>query len=172
MTASIVGAADYTARITIASDPETVFDAITTVGGLADWWNPVSGSGEEGGELRFDMGRTEGPLVISVHTAQRATVVVWNVLACPFLPDWDGTTITFDLGRGDDGQCELFFRHHGLTPQLDCYDICQPSWDHYLLTSLRAYVTAGTGSPHGSDADNARRVGQQKRSSELGSRSD
>jgi len=118
--------------------------------------DPVSGPGAEGGELRFDMGASEGPLVIGVHTAQPATVVVWDVLACPFLPDWDGTTITFDLGHTGDGRCELFFRHHSLTPQLDCYDTCRQGWDHFL-PSLRDYVTTGTGSPLGSDADNARR---------------
>ena len=39
--------ADYTATITIDAPSEAVFDAVTTVSGLARWWNPVSGSGAE-----------------------------------------------------------------------------------------------------------------------------
>ncbi len=146
--------ADYTATITIDAPPEAVFDAVTTVSGLARWWNSVSGSGAEGGELSFDMGRPEGPLVIRVRSAERPRSIVWNVLACPFLPDWVGTTVVFDLGRDEHGQCALFFRHHGLSPQLDCYDICRRSWDHYL-PSLRDYLTTGTGSPLGSEGDTA-----------------
>lgn len=151
-----IPAADYTATLPIASPPESVFDALTTVSGLAAWWAPVTGSGAEGGELRFDMNATEGPLVIAVHTAQQPTIVVWDVLACPFLPDWAGSTIAFDLGHSEDGQCDLFFRHHGLTGQLDCYEMCRQSWDHFL-PSLRDYAATGTGSPLGSPADNARR---------------
>ena len=151
-----IPAADYTATLPIASAPEPVFDALTTLSGLAAWWAPVTGSGAEGGELRFDMNVTEGPLVIAVHTAQRPTIVVWDVLACPFLPDWAGTTIAFDLGHSEDGQCDLFFRHHGLTGQFDCYDMCRQGWDHFL-PSLRDYAATGTGSPLGSPADNARR---------------
>ena len=149
-------AADYTATLITDGTPETVFDALTTTAGLAAWWAPVSGQGTEGGELRFDMGAPQGPLVIQVHTARRATTVVWVVLGCPFLPEWAGTTIAFDLGRTAGGGSDLFFRHHGLTAQLDCYDTCRRGWDHFL-PSLRQYVDTGCGNPLGSDADKARR---------------
>jgi hypothetical protein len=86
------------------------------------------------------------------------------VLDCPFLLDWVGSTIVFDLGRDDTGRCTLFFRHHGLTPLLDCFDMCQQSWNHYL-PSLRDYVTGGTGSPFGSEADVARRRRERDTSS-------
>ncbi len=151
-----VSADDYTTTMTIDGTPEAVYDALTTTSGLAAWWTPVAGSGTEAGELAFDMDAQEGPLVIDVRAARPARLVVWEVHACPFLPDWDRTTILFDLGRGDSGRCELFFRHHGLTPQLDCYDMCRQGWDHFL-PSLRDYVVTGTGSPLGSPADNARR---------------
>lgn len=157
MTTTLSRAADYTATLTTDAPPETVFDALTTTAGLAAWWSPVSGDGAEGGELHFDMGAPEGPLVIRVPMAKLATTVVWDVLACPFLPEWTGTTITFDLGRTADGGCELFFRHHGLTPQLDCFETCRRGWDHFL-PSLRQYADTGTGNPLGSDADTARRA--------------
>ena len=43
----------------------------------------------------------------------------------PYLPDWVGTTVVFNLGHDGHGQCALFFHHHGFDPALDCYDICQ-----------------------------------------------
>lgn len=72
----------------------------------------------------------------------------------PYLPDWVGTTVVFNLGHDEHGQCALPFHHHGFNPALDCYDICQRSWDHYL-PSLRDYITTGTGSPLGSEGDTA-----------------
>ncbi|NMH96538.1 SRPBCC family protein [Pseudonocardia acidicola] len=157
MTTTLPRSDDYTATLIIDGTPETIFGALTTTAGLAAWWTPVSGDGTEGGELRFDMGAPEGSLVIRVHTAPRATVVVWDVLDCPFLPEWAGTTVTFDLGRTADGGCDLFFRHHGLTPQLDCFNTCRRGWDHFL-PSLRQYVETGVGNPRGSAADEARRA--------------
>jgi uncharacterized protein YndB with AHSA1/START domain len=157
VTTTLPRAADYTTTITADAPPETVFAALTIPAHLAAWWAPATGHGAEGGELRFDMHSPQGPLVIRVHSAEHPRVLVWNVLSCPFLPDWEGTTITFDLGRNDRGGCDLFFRHHGLTPQLDCYDTCRQGWNHFI-PSLRQYVDTGTGNPRGSDADTARRA--------------
>lgn len=154
-----LGATDYTASIASEGSPEKMAQAPTTTSGLAAWWAPVSGDGTEGGELRFDMHAPEGPLVIKVRTAAQPHVVVWDVLECPFLPDWEATRITFDIGRTESGGCELFFRHHGLTPELECFAMCRRGWDHFI-PSLAQYVGTGTGNPLGSTADNARRSGQ------------
>jgi uncharacterized protein YndB with AHSA1/START domain len=150
-------AADYTATFTTENPPEAVFDALTTTQGLAAWWTPVSGDGTKGGELRFHMQSPLGPLVIRVHTAQPSRLVVWDVVSCPFVPDWDATTIAFDLGRDDHGGSDVFFRHHGLTAELECFAMCRQGWDHFL-PSLRQYVDTGTGNPRGSAADQARRA--------------
>ena len=61
----------------VKASPGDLFDALTTVEGLVAWWNPASGSGERGGELRFIMNAPE-PLVIHVDEATRPTVVRWT----------------------------------------------------------------------------------------------
>jgi hypothetical protein len=73
-----------------------------------------------GGELRFTFQDPDSPLVLRVTEAESATRVVWHVLACEFLPDWTGTTITFGIISSEDGTTDLRFRHDGLSP----YDIC------------------------------------------------
>lgn len=73
--------ADYQATLRVHAAPDAVFDAITTVAGLAAWWNPVTGSGETGGELRFMMNAPD-PLVIHVDLATRPTSVRWTVTDC------------------------------------------------------------------------------------------
>jgi len=151
-------AADYQTTIRVKASPDALFDALTTVTGLAAWWNPATGSGETGGELRFIMNAPE-PLVIHVDEATRPTSVRWTVTDCPFLPDWIGTRPMFTITPVDGDTSELHFRHQGLNEELECIDMCTRSWNHYM-TSLRDYLEVGRGSPFGSPADRARREAQ------------
>ena len=137
--------ADYQAVVLVESPPEAVFDALTTITGLAGWWAPVTGAGSEGGELRFVFDG-EDPLIIHVDMARRPSAITWTVLECEFLPDWAGTTLSFELTSRENGGCELHFRHHGLTPQLECFAVCTAGWD-YHLSSLHDFVESGHGRP-------------------------
>jgi uncharacterized protein YndB with AHSA1/START domain len=147
--------ADYQKTIRVQASPGTLFYALTTLSGLAAWWVPqVTGSGRAGGDLRFLMNSPE-PLIIHVDQATPASVQ-WTVTDCGFLPDWVGTRPAFTITPADGGASELHFRHHGLTQELDCIDMCTRGWDHFLV-SLRDYVEFGHGRPMGSSEDNARR---------------
>jgi uncharacterized protein YndB with AHSA1/START domain len=136
---------DYTKQIQFSAPPEKVFDALTTVAGLASWWVPVTGSGTAGGELRFAFGAGQ-TLVAHVQEASRPSTVVWHVESCNVAPDWVGTSPTFTVSRSAEGGSELTFRHEGLGPQLECYDQCRAGWDHFL-PRLQAYVESGAGAP-------------------------
>jgi uncharacterized protein YndB with AHSA1/START domain len=155
----VIQATDYQTTLRVQATPDAVFDALTTVEGLAAWWNPARGSGETGGELRFIMNAPE-PLVIHVDEATRPAFVQWTVTDCPFLADWEGTQPTFTIEALDTTTSELHFRHRGLTNELECIDMCTNSWNHYVLTSLRDYLEAGSGSPMGSPGDHTRRVAE------------
>ena len=147
--------ADYQTTIRVKASPDALFDALTTVTGLAAWWNPATGSGQSGGDLQFIMNSPE-PLVIHVDEATRPTSVRWTVTDCPFLPDWIGTRPTFSIAPVDGDTSELHFHHQGLSEELECIDMCTRSWDFYM-TSLRDYLEVGRGNPYGSRADRARR---------------
>jgi len=151
---------DYETTIRVKASPDALFDALTTVTGLAAWWNPATGSGATGGELMFIMNAPE-PLVIHVDEATRPTSVRWTVTDCPFLPDWIGTRPAFAITPVDGDTSELHFRHQGLNEELECIDMCTRSWNHYM-TSLRDYLEVGSGSPLGSPADRARRDAQAR----------
>src|SRR5215472_7065695 len=119
--------ADYQTTIRVNASPDSLFDALTTVTGLAAWWNPATGAGESGGELRFIMNSPE-PLVIHVDEATRSTAVRWTVTDCPFLPDWIGTRPRFTITPVDGDTTAFHFWHHGLKEQLECFDTCTRSW--------------------------------------------
>jgi uncharacterized protein YndB with AHSA1/START domain len=127
--------------------PEALFDAFTTLEGIAGWWTAqVSGSGTEGGELTLGFPNSDGPrVVLHVDTAERAHSIVWKVKAVPPLPSWEewaGTRIVVRLRAGDGGGTIMDFEHEGLAPHLRCYDTCSRGW-HHGLASLRTYVDTG-----------------------------
>ena len=99
---------DYQTTIQVKASPDALFDALTTSTGLAAWWNPATGSGHTGGQLRFIMNSPE-PLVILVEEATRPTLVRWRVTDCPFLPDWIGTNPTFTITPIDGDTSKLHF---------------------------------------------------------------
>jgi uncharacterized protein YndB with AHSA1/START domain len=136
---------DYTATAVFESPADAVFNALTTPSSLTGWWMDASGSGIEGGALTFRWG-AEGALVMRVDAARRAEFVEWTTLASEPVNDWVGTTVRFEISPTDTGGTRLEFRHIGLTPQLECFDMCRQGWDHYL-PSLVGYVDRGQGNP-------------------------
>ena len=146
--------ADYQKTMRVDASPGVLFDALTTLSGLAGWWTPVTGSGDRGNELTFVF--DAGPCVMHVDEATRPTSVQWTVTECGFLADWVGTRPTFTIAPIDGDASELRFRHHGLTPDLDCIEQCTSGWNHFM-ESLRQYAEVGHGMPTGSSEDSARR---------------
>ena len=137
--------ADFAATLSFNAPAEAVFEALTTSSGIARWWTSwtsVSGSGLAGGELTLEAGDYD-PLILRVDEANRPSVVRWVPTSSP-IPDWVGTTITFDISPNESGGSRLHFRHARLTPQLECFDMCRKGWDQYLA-SLVDYVDRGEG---------------------------
>ncbi|HVN11238.1 MAG TPA: SRPBCC domain-containing protein [Kineosporiaceae bacterium] len=142
----------YRADVRFVAAPDAVFEAFTTVTGIAGWWTEqVSGSGAQGGQLTLGFPNSDGPrVVLHVDTTERARSIVWSVLAVPPLPAWEewaGTRVVVRLRPDGDGGTGMGFGHEGLTPQLHCYDTCSRGWDG-VLASLRSYVDTGTGHPY------------------------
>jgi uncharacterized protein YndB with AHSA1/START domain len=120
----------YRSVLRFSAPVEAVLTALTTTEGLSTWWVPATGSGVEGGELRFHFDGAE-PAVMHVDIANAATVA-WSVLTCPVEPDWVGTRPTFTLSPTEEGGCRLEFHHIGLAPRLECYGQCSAHWGRYL----------------------------------------
>ncbi|HEX7443605.1 MAG TPA: SRPBCC domain-containing protein [Acidimicrobiales bacterium] len=135
---------DFRSTKTFAAGPDAVYSALTDVDALTGWWTPAGGDATAGGTLRFLMGDQQ--VVMRVEQAGRPSRVRWDVLVCEPAPDWVGTSITYDLESVDAGT-ELRFQHHGLNPDLECFDQCHAGWTHFLA-SLVDYVDRGTGSPN------------------------
>ena len=155
MSANHGAAQDFEATVQVNASPVAVFDALTSTSALSQWWTQASGDGSTGGELTFFM---HDPNVVVVHVdgAVSPRSVEWTVTECDFLTDWVGTQPTFVISSTSDAQCELTFRHRGLSAELECFQMCSQSWSHYLQ-SLRQLLETGQGMPRGSRADLSRR---------------
>jgi hypothetical protein len=70
-----------------------------------------------------------------------ARVLVPRVAADTARPDWDGTTVIFELVARAPDACELSFRHAGIGR-----DLVEPGWDRFL-PSLVAFVEQSRGAP-------------------------
>jgi uncharacterized protein YndB with AHSA1/START domain len=134
---------DFRATKSFNAAPDVVFSALTDIDALTRWWTPAAGGTLAGETLRFLVGDLE--VVMRVDEADRASRVRWSVIVCEPVPDWAGTAITFDLTPTDDGT-ELHFRHHGLNPSLECFDMCNAGWTRHLAR-LVEYVDRGTSNP-------------------------
>jgi len=140
-------AKDFESVLDFDSPPESVLAALRDAEAIAGWWGVTNGSPTDGAAFSVGFGgNRQIDMVVGAAGPQR---VEWQVEAAPFTPEWDGTTIVFEVERAGEGTT-VRFRHLGLTPQLDCFDMCHAGWTHYLA-SLVGYVDRGEGQPYAGD---------------------
>ena len=126
------------------SAPEKVYDALTTVEGLAGWW--TDDTKESDGVLQFRFPPVGG-FDMEVLDARPAERVTWRVVDGP--EEWIGTTIDWRL-RQDGDYTIVLFEHQGWKEPVEFMHHCSTKWAIYLM-SLKALVETGRGVPHPHD---------------------
>ena len=125
------------------SSPKQVYDALTTVDGLAGWWtDDTRGHGDLGGVLEFRFPPVGG-FDMRVVEARPAERVSWRVVDGP--EEWIGTTIHWDLRR-DGAYTVVLFRHEGWAEPVEFMHHCSTKWGSFLM-SLKSLVETGEGAP-------------------------
>ena len=124
-----------------------VYDALTTVDGLAAWWtHETRGSGSQIGdslEFRFPAGGFD----MEVIEASPPERVAWRVVDGP--PEWIGTTVEWDLHQ-DGEHAVVLFAHRGWREPVEFMHHCSTKWATYLM-SLKQLVETGAGAPNPHD---------------------
>jgi uncharacterized protein YndB with AHSA1/START domain len=124
------------------ANPATVYEALTTVDGLAGWWTEdTKGSGELGGVLAFRF--PPGGFDMEVIETVPAERVVWRVVDGP--EEWIGTTVEWQL-RQDDGFTIVLFAHRGWKEPVEFMHHCSTKWGSYLV-SFKSLLETGEGAP-------------------------
>lgn len=52
--------------------------------------------------------------------------------------EWTGSQFGFDL-QEENGKTTVTFSHHGLTPEIECFDQCSSAWTQYLQNLVQHY---------------------------------
>ena len=122
--------------------PEPVYDALTTVEGLAAWWTEdTSGSTAPGGVLRFRF--PQGGFDMEVLPTTSAEQVSWRVVDGP--EEWVGTTVDWRLRQSGEHTVVLFAHRDWREPG-EFMHHCSTKWASFLL-SLKSLVETGEGAP-------------------------
>ncbi|MEQ0563519.1 SRPBCC domain-containing protein [Amycolatopsis sp. NEAU-NG30] len=122
--------------------PEKVYDALSTIDGLAGWWTEkTEGATGVGDVIAFRF--IPGGFDMKVLETVPGKLVRWEVVDGP--PEWLGTTIRWDLEQRDDYTIVLF-KHEGWREVNEFMHHCSTKWASYLL-SLKQLVETGEGAP-------------------------
>jgi uncharacterized protein YndB with AHSA1/START domain len=133
---------DILHRIGVTSAPEKVYEALTTVDGLAGWWTvETDGESDVGGVLRFRF--EPGGFDMKVLAVQPGKLVLWEVVDGP--EEWLGTRVRFELTQ-EDGFTIVLFRHEGWREPVEFMYHCSTKWATFLM-SLKKLVETGEGEP-------------------------
>jgi len=149
---------NYQCDVEIAAPAAKVFAAITTEDGLKGWWTTSCESGTGvGSRATFRFGNTHNVMLTEKLTPNLE--VVWKCLEqhheaaeLERKDEWAGTKVKFKLESRSLSSTVLHFEHDGLTPELECYQICDQGWGHFLKTSLKKLVETGKGEPFSGDS--------------------
>lgn len=145
---------DYQCKVHFDAEPQKVYEAITEQKGIGGWWTadctiePKEGSK---GTFRFD----ETYTIMSVEKLIPNTQVRWKCLeqhhnaeGLAKKDEWVNTNIIFNLKGNKSEGTELSFTHEGLNESMECFEICNERWGHFLKKSLKDYVEIGQGDPY------------------------
>ncbi len=128
--------------------PEKLYEALTTVDGLANWWtDDTTGNSELGGVVHFHFPVAGGGFDMKVTELRPLERVEWLVVDGP--EEWIGTTVEWDL-RQDGEYTIVLFKHGGWKQPGEFMHHCSTKWGSYLL-SLKALVETGEGAPAPND---------------------
>ena len=137
---------NYECTITTSLTPNRVFDALTKE--MSNWWTDMSSmvnkigdkttaKFEDGTAWSFEVTSLEDDKLIELYCYEANHI--HPVTTPEMRTEWQHTTLRFEIiPKGD--ETEIHFTHIGLTPEVNCYDICCTGWDHFFGSAFKVYL--------------------------------
>src|SRR3954466_15911693 len=120
---------DILHRVGTKASPDSVYNALTTINGLAAWWTTDT-TGDEDGVLVFRFSDIGG-FDMKVLDLQPHKRVLWEVTDGP--DEWIGTTVSFDISQQDDWTI-VMFTHAGWREPVEFMSHCSTKWAIFLMS--------------------------------------
>ena len=133
-------------RIIIHASPEKIYEAVSTVEGLRNWWTEDisidTDEMREGTKIQFRFG-DQGPdmKVIKLDPEKK---VSWECIGGT--TDWIGTQFHFRPVEINGVQV-MVFSHTGWPDETEFFAHCNSRWAYFML-SLKSYLETGKGTPY------------------------
>ena len=143
---------NYNISVDVDTTIEAAFSAVSHE--VEKWWGKVDNSSPKlYEEFSIFFGKTEWRFVISDQIPNEK--ITWRCIKAKHYDgdrtdireEWLGTEITWQFTEKNN-HVEISLLHNGLTPELNCYDICESGWNYFVGSSLKKYLESGNGSPH------------------------
>ncbi|MFN8355461.1 MAG: SRPBCC domain-containing protein [Spirosomataceae bacterium] len=126
-------------KFVIKATAEIIFNALTTQEGSSGWWAKQTIAKPEIGFVNeFTFGTVKNEIQVADLVVDKK--VVWKVLNAA--PDWNGTTISFDIEAKED-KAILRFAHADWQTDGDFFAECNFAWARFMI-SLKSYCETGT----------------------------
>ncbi|MEO8151261.1 MAG: SRPBCC domain-containing protein [Bacteroidia bacterium] len=130
----------------INAPKDKVYEALTTITGLSNWWTKqTTGNTDTGGVIHFRFGEFGNDMKVTAMKPNES--VSWECVDGS--PDWVGTKINFLLDTND-GKTRVRFEHADWKEANDFFAGCSFSWARYM-ESLRQFCQTGRSEAFGSD---------------------
>lgn len=146
---------DYTATILVDASPEKACEAIKNFRG---WWSEeIEGPTDTLNQVFFYHYKDIHLCKLKLVEMNENKRLVYEVLENEFnfindKSEWVGSQLTFAISN-EDGKTQVKFTHKGLTPDDECYAVCNDAWTGYINNSLYKLIMLGKGEPNPKDKD-------------------
>lgn len=143
---------DIIHRVGIKASMQKVYDALSTIEGIAGWWTKhTSGTARVGETIVVQFlsseGKEIGSMNMEVKTLEPLKKVHWIFTAGP--AEWIGTEVIFNLHQEADYTIVLF-GHRNWKEEVEFTAHCSMKWAIFML-SLKQLVETGKGNPSPND---------------------
>lgn len=131
--------------VTIDASADKIYDALSTERGIASFWTAdTHASRAVGSVAKFGF---HGPVLeMRVDELTPGKRVKWSTVGG--FPEWNGTSVTWDIKPGKDGAHEVLFDHSGWPSALPAGDLASVNytWGR-VVGRLKKYVESGKSEP-------------------------
>jgi hypothetical protein len=132
-------------RMPVEAEPKVIYDSLATSDGVNGWWsNHTEGPSGVGSSMKVAF--PDAPMTFDFEVTEESAGkrVTWRCLAGP--PEWNGTTLSFDIQTEPDGNTSVLFSHDGWATTEESFPFIAYSWGQ-ILPHLKELSESGRSNP-------------------------
>ncbi len=140
---------NYEGTTTVQVPLPTAFDSIRRR--VPEWWaKHFEGSSQNKGD-RFTVRFGTTFVTFEITELIPNQRIIWKVVDnyLPFIDnktEWQDTEVVWEF-KEQDGGVQIHMTHVGLTPESECFEVCNKGWNGHIKDSLYNLLTVNEGQP-------------------------